>query len=255
MDSNRKYKLRRLKEKVVKFFQVILCFIYFSSTFCIPTYVFISTFLLKGNIIYAITMLILSFTIMDIVCSITEDSSEMLYNLYYNRKRKTENRKKEIQEKKEKEIKKLEELLLESNNYTNEIKEAKQDNKDFKHKIEISEKELPKEIMDQLLNICKKVKDILEILKNDPEEYYPIRHTFKVYFPKFREMTYQYINIAMGDSLEEETTTEFMELIAEFNQYLDFVKSSINMKDKLNLNVGIKSLIKIMATERKKGED
>lgn len=93
------------------------------------------------------------------------------------------------------------------------------------------------------------------MLKEDPEEYYKIRHTLNVYFPEFRKMTYQYIEIANAENLDDESTSEYKRLIAEFNNHLDFVKDSINATDKVNLNVGIKSLIQIMETERKKGEE
>lgn len=105
-----------------------------------------------------------------------------------------------------------------------------------------------------LKEVCKNMDDILEVLKKDTEEYYPLRHTFKVYFPEFQKSTYQFINIAEGDSLDEETISEFMKLGVEFNQYLNYIKSSINKQDKISLSVGMKSLIKILEAERKKGE-
>ena len=133
------------------------------------------------------------------------------------------------------------------------LQQAKEENKDFKKKIRNNEGKLPENISKMLKEVCKNMDDILEVLKKDTEEYYPLRHTFKVYFPEFQKSTYQFINIAEGDSLDEETISEFMKLGVEFNQYLNYIKSSINKQDKISLSVGMKSLIKILEAERKKG--
>lgn len=98
------------------------------------------------------------------------------------------------------------------------------------------------------------MEEIIEVLKKDTEEYYPLRHTFKVYFPEFKKATYQFINIAEGNSLDEESTAEYSKLVTEFNQYLEYIKSRINKQDKMSLNIQAKSLVRILEAERKKGE-
>ena len=104
-----------------------------------------------------------------------------------------------------------------------------------------------------LLETSKKIKQIIEVLEQDNEEYYPIRHTFTVYIPEFERMTYKFFDIVNSDSLDESGKSEYIKLVTEFNKYLDFVKSQINSSDKENLQISINSLIKIMEAERKKG--
>ena len=105
----------------------------------------------------------------------------------------------------------------------------------------------------QLNEIFNKMDELIKILKLDPQEFYPIRHTFRVYFPNIKRMTYQYINILRTTNLDKEENADYIKLIKEFNNYLNFIKNRINTKDKLSLNVDIKAMIKIIEAERKKG--
>ena len=104
-----------------------------------------------------------------------------------------------------------------------------------------------------LTETSQKVKQIIKVLKQDGEEYYSIRHTFTVYIPEFERVTYQFLDIVSGDSLEEVGKSEYIRFVTEFNKYLDFVKDQINISDKKSLQISINSLIKIMEDERKKG--
>lgn len=54
--------------------------------------------------------------------------------------------------------------------------------------------------------------------------------------------------------MDEKVVANYMRAADEFTQYLDYIKSMINSTDKLSLNIGITSFIKIMEAERKKGE-
>lgn len=243
----KKCKKRKIKRNIAK---RILTILYFASTACIPIYVFRFTFFLKNNIIYAITISFVAFIVMDIICSLLESLIEKVASI---RIRKLEEKEK-VKKEKEEEISKLERLLLEKNDYTEEIQWAKEENKNFKQKIKKSEDDLPKEIVEKLKKVCDNMEEIIEVLKKDTEEYYPLRHTFKVYFPEFKKATYQFINIAEGNSLDEESTAEYSKLVTEYNQYLEYIKSRINKQDKMSLNIQAKSLVRILEAERKKGE-
>ncbi len=243
----KKCKKRKIKRNIAK---RILTILYFASTACIPIYVFRFTFFLKNNIIYAITISFVAFIVMDIICSLLESLIEKVASI---RIRKLEEKEK-VKKEKEEEISKLERLLLEKNDYTEEIQWAKEENKNFKQKIKKSEDDLPKEIVEKLKRACDNMEEIIEVLKKDTEEYYPLRHTFKVYFPEFKKATYQFINIAEGNSLDEESTAEYSKLVTEYNQYLEYIKSRINKQDKMSLNIQAKSLVRILEAERKKGE-
>lgn len=243
------------KRKIKKVLKVIFMAIYFSSTAGIPVYVFYYAFsIFKYSFVYAFSCAFISVVAMDFICCCTEDLKDAIYFKYLIAQQSKLLAKKEEENKKQEQIKQLENLLIERNNYDTEIQEAKEQNKKLKNKIKCSEEVLPKDVIDRLIQICDNMDDILKVLKKDTEEYYPIRHTFKVYYPEFCKMTYTFVDIAKGDSLDKESILEFKRLIEEFNQYLDYIKGSINKQDKFNLNVGVKSLIKILETERKKGE-
>lgn len=250
-----KGKKQMLKRKIKKVLKVILIIIYFSSTSCIPICVFYHTFLiLKCSFVCAFSYAFISVVAMDFICYCIEDLIDVAYMRYLKVQQNKLLAKKEEENKKQEQIKQLENLLIEKNNYDTEIQESKEENKKLKNKIQRSEDVLPKDVIDGLMQICDNMDDILKVLKKDTEEYYPIRHTFKVYFPEFCKMTYTFVDIAKGDCLDKESVLEFKRLIGEFNQYLEYIKGSINKQDKLNLNVGVKSLIKILEAERKKGE-
>lgn len=247
MKYDKEYRIEKFKRNVASFLKCIFCIIYFFSTSFISIYVFYFIFSLKNSLIYAAAFSGISIIGMDIVCSILEDGATKIYKIFVNIKRKR-------QRVKEEKIKRLEQLLLERNDYNREIQQVKKENKDFKKEIKNSKEKLPENITEMLIKVCKKVDGILEVLEKDTEEYYPIRHTFKAYFPEFQKITYQFINIAKRDSLDRESISEFIELITKINQHLDYIKGSINTQDKLSLSVGIKSLIKIIETEREKGD-
>ena len=247
----KKCKKRKFKRKIAK---LILTILYFASTACIPIYVFQFAFFLKNNIIYAMTISFVAFIVMDIICSLLESLGESIVEKVTSIRNKKLEEKEKVKKEKEEKISKLEKLLLEKNDYTEEIQWAKGENKNFKQKIKKSEDDLPKEIVEKLKKVCDNMEKIIEVLKKDTEEYYPLRHTFKVYFPEFKKATYQFINIAEGNSLDEESTAEYSKLVTEFNQYLEYIKSRINKQDKMSLNIQAKSLVRILEAERKKGE-
>ena len=96
--------------------------------------------------------------------------------------------------------------------------------------------------------------EIIKILKEDPEEYYSIRHTFTVYFPEFKRMTYKLIELSKTDSIDKDNLDGFMILLDEIEQYLEFIKSQINKSDRISLNVEMKALTQSLEAERKKVE-
>lgn len=250
-----KGKKQIIKRKTKDILKVVIFKIIYLSTSCIPVYVFYYTFrILKYCFECSFSYAFISIVAMDFIWYCTETLKNAIYMRYLKVQQKRLLAKKEEENKKQEQINQLESILIERNNYDTEIQEAKEQNKQLKNKIKGSEEVLPKDIIDRLIQICDSMGDILKILKKDTEEYYPIRHTFKVYFPEFCKMTYTFLDIAKGDSLDEESILEFKRLIEEFNQYLDYIKGSINKRDKLNLNVGVKSLVKILESERKKGE-
>lgn len=254
MEYDKSYKIQRFKQNVANIFERILSIIYITSTACIPIYVFKFTFSLKNNFTYALAVSFVSITLMDIVCSILEDIFSSIYKIFENIKEKKLQAMEDAKRKKEGEIKQLEKILLEKDDYDEEIQWAKSENENLIKEIKKHKEKLPEDIAKKIEKVCDIIKEILDVLKKDTEEYYPLRHTFKVYFPEFKKTTCQFISIAEGDSLDEETITEFLKLVEEFNQYLNYIKSSINKQDKLSLRVGTKSLVKILEAERKKGE-
>lgn len=254
MDKNKK-KIKALKRKVNTVLKKIFCIIYYISTAAIPVYIFATVFLKKDNIIYSCAIAIISFIVMDIICCILEDSVNKINKYIINIKKKKKEQQERVRKQKEEEIKKLEELVLEKDNYSKDIEQVEEEYKEFKKEIKGNKEKIDFEIYKNLGKTLSKIKDIIQILKEDPEAYYPIRHTLKIYFPEFRKMTYQYIEIANTENLDAESTAEYKRLITEFGNHLDFVKDSINTTDRTNLNVGIKSLIQLMETERKNGEE
>lgn len=249
-----KYKTNKSKRKVKKYFKKAFCIIYYAVTAIVPIYFFAVVFSLKGDIIYTVAISFVSFIIMDIICSGLEDGITQIGKLIKHEKKKRQEEQKEIERQKEEEIKKLEQLVLEKNNYNKEIKEAEEKCAEFRKDIKDIKEKLEKQTYKELRKICAKIEEIVEILKEDPEEYYQIRHIFKVYFPEFIKTTYKYIDIVNVDTIDKENREEYIKLIAEFDNYLDFAKSKINSTDNVSLNVGIKSLIKIMESEREKGD-
>lgn len=252
---NKKRWKKGFKRKVKKGLKYLFCIIYYAGTSAIPVYIFATVFSLKDNIIYSYAIAFISFIVMDIICCILEDSGNKINKYIRNIKKKKKEEQERIKKQKEDEIKQLEKLALEKDNYSKDIEQVEEEYKKFKKEIKDIKEKIDFEIYKNLGKTLSKIKEIIQILKEDPEEYYQIRHTLKIYFPEFRKMTYQYIEIANAENLDDESTSEYKRLIAEFNNHLDFVKDSINATDKANLNVGIKSLIQIMETERKKGEE
>lgn len=250
-----KEKNKITKQRVRKAVKIILQIVYFSFTASVPVYVFYYTFLIfQIHFICAFACAFISFVIMDIICCITEGVTNRIYMLCLKVRQNKLLASQEKEKKEQEQIKQLENLLKERKDYNPEIQEAKKQNRYLKNKINDNTDILPKEVRTMLKHVCNNIDNILEILENDTEEYYPIRHTFKTYFPEFCKMTNMFIEIAQGDNLDKESISEFNRLTEEFTQYLDYIKGNINKQDKLNLNVGVKSLIKILETERKKGE-
>jgi len=255
MDERQKeYRKEILKRKVKILFKYLFCIIYYSITTCVPIYIFYLVYCKKSHIIYAIAISFVFFTIMDIICSISEDVVNKIYCFVRKRKVRRQKKLEEIKRKKEEEIIEFEKFLLKKNNYEAEIEKAWENCSNFKEIIKANKSKLPQEIYQALRQVCSKRKQIIEVLKQDSEEYYSIRHTFTVYIPEFERMTNVFLEIVNADSLEESGKTEYMKLVTEFDKYLDFVKNQINISDKANLQISIKSLIKIMEGERKKGK-
>ncbi len=236
--------LNKIKKNVKKVLKYFLCVIYFSSTAFIPIFVFGVTYSKKGSKLYAIAISFVSFVIMDIICSIAEYLARSVTEKIAKIKEKQLN-------KRETEKKKIENLLLQKKDYRAEIELARDEYIKFDEYIK-NTNQLPKKVMKKLKEVLINMLEILDILEKYPDEYYPLRHTFKVYFPGFQKVTYKFIDISKENDLDDET--KFIELVTEFNQYLEYIKSSINKQDKANLNIGIQSLIKVLESERKKGE-
>lgn len=247
-----KERLKRFKLKLCIIFKVIGRYAYYLATACIPLIIYVYFFLLEKSIIYAGAISFSSLTLMDIICSNAEELSSKIAKYIRNKKRRIEKIKEEQKKKKEEELKQIKELLIKEKNYKNEINEISDSLIDFEE--EVNNADISKYVKKGLITTCNKMKKVIEVLEQDPEGFYPIRHTFRIYFPEFKKMTYKYINIAKSENLEKEDTEDFLMLIKKFNVYLDFIKSSINTSDKLSLNVGIRSLITIMEAEVKKGE-
>lgn len=253
MNKNRRK--RGFKRKVKKGLKYLFCIIYYAVTSAIPVYIFAMVFSLKNSIIYSYAIAFISFIVMDIICCILEDSGNKINKYIINIKKKKKEKQEKIKKQKEDEIKHLEELVLEKDNYSKEIEQVEEEYKEFKKEIKDIKEKINFEIYKSLGKTLSKIKKIIQILKENQEEYYKIRHTLKIYFPEFRKMTCQYIEIVNANNLDDESTSEYKRLITEFNNHLDFVKGRINETDKVNLNVGIKSLIQVMETERKNGEE
>lgn len=233
--------------KIKKILQYILLGIYFLVTGAVPVIVFGYVFFLEGAFIFALAIGYMAFIGMDIICYI----SEILVKKAYRNIR--EIRLAKIREKENK-MKKLENLLQEKNNYKNEITDARQRNKEFRKKLEKNDEYISKKVQKALMYVCDKMDRILDELDKDPDEFYPIRHTFKVYYPEFIRMTYKFIEISKAGNLERNNVEDFSVLVSEIKQYLDFAESQINSSDKLSLNVGIKALVSSLEAERKRVE-
>lgn len=246
-------KKERIKRRIATCFKFLFCGIYYILTSCIPIYVFYIVYCQKNLFIYSITIGFVSFIMMDIACSIIEDIFDKIGCGIRNIKVKRQEKIEEVKRKKEEELKEFEKLLLKKNNYEEEIRKAEENYSNFKDVIKKNKNKLPEEIYELLTETSQKVKQIIKVLKQDGEEYYSIRHTFTVYIPEFERVTYQFLDIVSGDSLEEVGKSEYIRFVTEFNKYLDFVKDQINISDKKSLQISINSLIKIMEDERKKG--
>lgn len=255
MKSKRCHRGGLFKRRVITILKYFFCGIYIFITSLLPMYIFLFTFLMEKHLLYAATLSFASLIGMDIICSLLEDGTTKIYHLVVRIREKRQKEKKELENQKAEKIKELEKLLLEQQDDREKIEQVKNQVKQFKKEIKSTEKIFPKDMLQKLLEVCTKMKELLEAIENDTAEYHPIRHTFQVYFPEFQKMTYLYMDIAKGDSLDVESLEEYQEMITEFDQYLDYIKAGINTSDKLNLKIGIKSLIKIMEAERKKGEE
>lgn len=247
--------MQRFKRILKQVFKFMFCIIYFPSTAIVPVYVFVYVYSLKNSVIYAITISFIFLIGMDIICSIIEDILGRIYKAIVSRKKEKQIKKEEIKKKNKEAIEQLENLMLKKNDYKDEIEQVEKNYLDFKEKVSQVEGELPENISEGLLSICEQIESIIAILNVDLERYYPVRHIFRIYFPEIQKMIYKFIDIAKADTLDKETIFEFMLLIKELKKYLDFVKHVIYKTDKLSLDVGIKSIVKIMETEREKGKN
>ena len=250
------------KQKLNKFFKFIFAYGYYATTAFVPVYVFYRMFKKENSIILAFAVAFISLIVMDIICTLIEDFSEVIYKgikrigeAINSIKQKKEDKKEELKRQKEEEFKKLEELISAKKSYKDDIEKASERKENFIKSIKKNKELLPKEVRKALEKVYEKMDDIIKILENDEEEYYPIRHAFTIYLPEFERITNRLINIAEGDSLDDQAVTDYMKLTNEFDQYLDYIKSRINSTDKMSLNIEITSFVKVMEAERKKGEE
>lgn len=253
MEKQIEYKINRFKRKLYKLLKWIFNIVYFSITASVPIYVFYYVFSLKGSIIYSAALTFTFFIVMDICCSLTEDC---MYKIYMYGKRRKENKRKEKEElerTKKEEIKKMEEVLVEGGNYNSEVEYAERQYKEFKKYIESIKEKLPQNISNNMKQIFEKMQDIINILKEDSEQYYPIRHMFKAYFPEFARITHKYVDIITTE-MDQDDIQNFLKLVIEFKEYLDSIIKRIQDTDKESFDVGLKALTKIIQAERKNGD-
>lgn len=222
--------------------------LYFATTSILPCYLLITCYHSKHSIIYACTVTFISLIVIDIICTLLEEQYFKIRNWLRRKKQKKK-------AEKEKEMKNLENLLLDKKSYEKEIESAEESIKLFKEKIQSKEYNISKKMLEQVFRICTKMEDLINDLKKDTEQYYQVRHTFQVYFPEFQKMTYLFFNIFQNNSLDKESKADYQNMLTEYEKYIDYIKGNINTMDKLNLKVGITSLVKIIESERKKGEE
>ncbi len=222
--------------------------LYFAITSIMPIFLLITCYQSKHSIIYAGTVTFISLIVIDIICTLLEEQYFKIRNWLRRKKQKKK-------AEKEKEMKNLENLLLNKKSYEKEIESAEESIKLFKEKIQSKEYNISKKMLEQVFRICTKMEDLINDLKKDTEQYYQVRHTFQVYFPEFQKMTYLFFNIFQNNSLDKESKADYQNMLTEYEKYIDYIKGNINTMDKLNLKVGITSLVKIIESERKKGEE
>lgn len=245
--------MKRFIRMLKAFVKWIFHTIYFSATSIVPMHVFVFVFNLKNSFWYAIAIAGISLIIMDIICSILEDIAYAIYKLNMKINKRKQRKKRESEAKKQTDINRLENLIKQKNDFSSEIRKNYRDCTEFKSDVK-SCNELPEDIKKELVNLCERTEKILEVLKQETKEYYSVRHTFSVIFPKFQKWTLTFISLAKADSLEEETMNGFRKLMAEYSNQLDYVKGMINSTEKFNLSIGVESLVKTMQAERKKGD-
>lgn len=255
MGKRKRHKKTIVKSKIINIFRLIFIFLYLACTLALPVYALITSYYSKESFFYAIIITYASLIFMDIFCTFLEEKVRKIYNWQIKQAAKKQKEKEELKQKKEEEMKELENLLSNSKSYEKEIKQANESIEQFKEQMQNEENTMPKKVKEQVLQICTKMEDIIENLKNDTQQYYPIRHTFQVYFPEFQKMTYLFFNISKINSLDEESKKEYQNMLTEFEKYIDYIKGGMNKTDKLNLRIGITSLVKIIEAERKKGEE
>lgn len=240
----------QIKRKLGKALFTILKIVYYISTAIIPICVFIKAYSTQ-SLICSLAIGFISLIIMDIICSILEYCITQISKSISKSKEKKKKKQEEIREKKEIE---LEQINTDRNNLIKEIEqEEKEYAKSAKELEEVKEK-LDEQTYIKLCAVYEKVEHIMRRLKEDIEEYYQIRDRLKVRFSTFRKTTWQYINIAKVAALDEGNKAQYTKLIKKFDNYLDSIKSKLDMSDKKKLNTKMKSLIKEMDTERAKGE-
>lgn len=253
MKKQTEYKRNRFKRKLYKLLKCIFNIVYFAITAIVPIYVFYYVFSLKGSIIYSLAITFIFLVIMDICCSLIED---VIYKIYVYGKRRKENKRKEeeeIEKTKKEQLQKMEEALVEIGNYNSEVECAERQYEEFEKYIESIKEKLPKNISNYMQQISKKMHDIMSILKEDSEQYYPIRHMFKAYFPEFIRITHKYVDIITTEK-DQDATQNFLKLVIEFKEYLDSIIKKIQDTDKVSFDVGLKALTKIIQAERKNGD-
>lgn len=230
----------KVKYKILKF---IFIPFYFATTLALPIYLLFTCYLSKKSFFYAGIVTFISLILLDIVCTFLEEQIQKIYNRLI---KILEKKKKE----QEKQLQNLEDWLLDEKDYEKEIECAKISIKNFRKKVQ----EEANFISPKIFRICNKMEDILKDLKNNPQQYYQLRHTFQAYFPEFQKMTYLFLDICKVNSLDNEIEADYKNMLTEYEKYIDHINSNINTIDKLNLKVGITSLVKIIEAERNRGE-
>lgn len=240
----------KIKRKVIKALLNIVNAIYCIATAIVPIYVFINVYSTK-SLPYSVAIAFISIIIMDIICCIFESCLKQISKSIKKSKKKKQKKQEEMKEKREKD---LQQILTEKENYIKEIELEEKEYQKSKKEIEGVKQKLDNQTYTQLCAIYDKVENIMKRLKEETEEYYQIRDKFNMHFTAFRKTTWQYINIVKAEAADEENKMQYKKLIKKFDNYLQSIKSKLDIADKKKLNAKMKSLIKEMDTERKKGE-
>ena len=242
--------IQKIKDKYGGIIKKVLSFLYFAGTSVVPILVFGYIFLTQGSFFLAVASAYASFIVMDAVCSIIEDSSVVAHDYLIDRKERLKLKKQKKEEELEEKNRKLKEIQDNKKYHTIEINEAKENNNQLRDEVIKNKNKIPRTVYRRLREISDKMDDILDLLKENPQEYESIEPVFKNYYPKFKDMTYKFINIYNISDVEDGYEDEFLAFTNEVDTYLDFAKSHIVTSNRNELEVDMNKLIKQLKAER-----